>query len=86
MLNTKEAIKVLGMYTAGRFDVWMLAGSARASCRAHIMSALYGFRVSQAKSGVNALRDALYIAGNITGEYPAQREERFVEWAKRGAL
>jgi hypothetical protein len=47
-MNVKEAIRLLGTYTAGRFDIWMLSGSAKASCRAHVMSTLLGVRVSSA--------------------------------------
>ena len=82
---TNQALKLLGTYTAGRFDIWMLAGSSKASCRSHVMSVLMGQKVPQSKSGVTALRDALYSAGQITGEYEAQREERFVAWAKQQA-
>lgn len=32
-MNTQEAIRWLGIYTNGRFDIWMLSGSAKASCR-----------------------------------------------------
>ena len=72
-----EAIRVLGIYTAGRFDVWMLAGNQKASCRAHVMSILLGKSTPQSKSGVNAIRDAFYLACNITGECPSHREENF---------
>lgn len=81
-----DAIELLGVYTAGRFDIWLLAGNARASVRARIMSALQGTKVPQSKAGVNALRDAFYAALAITGDYPAQREENFVnECRKRTA-
>ena len=71
-----EAIRVLGIYTAGRFDAWMLAGSARASCRAHVMSTLLNRRVPQSQSGVNAIRDAFYRECGIDGECPSEREEK----------
>ncbi len=70
-----EAIRVLGIYTAGRFDVWALAGSARASCRAHVMSTLLNRRVPQSQAGVNAIQAAFYSACQITGETPNEREE-----------
>jgi hypothetical protein len=80
--NLSEAIRLLGVYTAGRFDVWMLAGGAKASCRAHVLSVLTGARVPQSKAGVNALRAALNEAANITGDCIAHREENFVTFCK----
>jgi hypothetical protein len=77
-----EAIRILGIYTAGRFDIWMLAGSQKASARQHVLSVLLAKSVPKSKAGVNALRDAFYAAGNITGEYEAQRERNFLEWIK----
>jgi len=76
-MDTQEAIRVLGTYTAGRFDIWMLAGSSKASCRAHVMSVLQGKRVPQSQSGVTAIRSAFYEALSITGECEAHREENF---------
>lgn len=80
--NTREAIRLLKAYTAGSCDIWQLAGPSKASCRAHIMSALAGHRVPQAKAGVNALRDRFYSIANPAGNCPAMREEAFTQWAK----
>ncbi len=81
--NIREALRLLGVYTAGRYDVWILAGSQRASARAHIMAELLGVpKVPQSKSGVNALRAAFYAACNVTGEYEALREDRFMAIAR----
>lgn len=63
--NTTQAIRLFSAYTAGRFYVWGLAGSAKASCRAHIMSAILGRKATQRESGINALRDALVGALGI---------------------
>lgn len=79
--NELEALRLTKTYTAGRFDVWMLAGPAKASCRAHIMSVLAGRRWPQSKSGVTALRDALWAICNPPGECLAQREDHFITWA-----
>lgn len=76
-MNVQEAIRVLGTYTAGRFDIWMLSGSSKASCRAHVMSILQGKRVPQSQSGVTAIRSAFYTALGITGECEAHRQEIF---------
>jgi hypothetical protein len=72
-----EAIRLLGIYTAGRYDIWVLAGRAKASCRAHVLSTLLGKTVPQSKAGVNAIRDAFYSACKITGETPSEREQNF---------
>jgi hypothetical protein len=80
--NSAEAIRLLGIYTAGRFDIWMLAGSSKASCRAHVMSVLVNRKVSQKQAGINALRESLYAAGNISGSCEAHRQENFLAWAK----
>jgi hypothetical protein len=77
-----EAIRLLGAYTAGRFDIWMLSGSQKASCRAHLMSTLLGVKTPQSKSGVTALREAFYRAGNITGDCLAAKEENFLKWVR----
>ena len=78
-MNTpiSEAIRILGIYTAGSFDIWALAGPAKASCRAHVLSTLLSKNTPQSKAGVNALRDAFYNACSIDGECPAHREEKF---------
>jgi hypothetical protein len=79
-MNTQEAIHWLGVYTNGHFDIWMLAGSAKASCRAHVMSVLLGVKTPQSKAGVTALREAFYQAGNIQGDCLAAKEENFLKW------
>lgn len=83
--NQKEAIRLLGAYTAGRFDIWELAGNAKASCRAHIMSALNGKRTPQSKSGVYAMYEAFFSLSDP--HFPkytcnAVRESNFIEWAR----
>jgi len=53
-----EAIHWLGVYTAGRFRFYTLAGSIGASCRSHILSVLFGRKVAQKDAGITALREA----------------------------
>jgi hypothetical protein len=77
-----EATKLLGTYTAGRFDIWALAGSSRASCRAHVMSALMGRRIPQSKSGIYALREEFERRAGACGECNAERETNFRNWAR----
>jgi hypothetical protein len=79
---TIEAIRLLGVYTAGRFDIWLLAGQPKASCRAHIMSVLTGIKTPQRKAGVNALREAFYLAGGIEGDCLAAKEDNFLAWVR----
>lgn len=81
-VNLRGAIKLLGIYTGGKFDVWLLAGSAKASCRAHVMSVLHGTKIPQSKSGITAIREALYTQAKINGDYPAAREEAFLQFCK----
>ena len=81
--NVREALRLLGVYTAGHYDIYALAGPGRASCRAHVMAELLGLpKVPQSKAGVTAMRAAFYAACNITGEYEALREERFMACAR----
>ncbi len=75
--SVKEAIRLLGVYTAGRFDVWALMGPAKASCRAHVMSVLCEHKMPQAKSGVTAIRAKFYAALGIAGNCEAIREDVF---------
>ena len=56
--NQREAIHLFGVYTAGRFDFYALAGGPMAGCRAHILSALADRRVPQKDAGITALREA----------------------------
>jgi len=76
--NVCEAVRLLGEWTRGRFDVWMLAGSQNAGNRAMLLSHLVGTRQPQSKAGVNALRDAFYSALEVTGDCLAAKEDRFV--------
>jgi hypothetical protein len=76
--NVREAVRLLGEWTRGRFDVWMLAGSQNAGNRAILLSHLVGARQTQSKAGVNALRDAFYAALEVTGDCLAAKEDRFV--------
>ena len=84
--NLKQAVRLLHIYTAGHCNVWQLAGNAKASCRAHIMSVLLGAKTPQSKSGVNAMREAFYSAAGITGDCEAHREENFRAWVKSAAV
>lgn len=73
--NLKSAIYLLNIYTGGSFDVWSLAGSSKASCRAHVMSALHGKKMPQSKSGVNALQAELFCRVDARGDYERAREK-----------
>lgn len=80
-INELEALRLLSVYTAGKFDIWMLSGNARASSRAHIMSALEGQKVPKSKAGVSVLRDRFYSIAEITEGCMAARQDAFVAWA-----
>lgn len=80
--NTREAVRLLGVYTAGRYDFWILAGPSKASCRAHVMSALLGRKVPQSQSGVTMLRAAFHALAQPAGGCMAQRDESFEAWCQ----
>lgn len=80
--KVSEAVRLLGVYTAGRFDPWDLAGSSKASCRAHVMSALAGVRVPQSKSGVFAMEAALFAAVVVPRDCKATMTRVFIETCK----
>ena len=76
---TIEAIQLLAALTCDRFDIWMLAGSGNAAHRARLMGVLLSTKTTQAKSGVNAIRDAFYERLQIEGSCEAHREDNFCE-------
>ena len=82
----QNAIKLLGTYTAGRYDIWALAGPAKASCRAHIMSELLDRKTPQSKSGVNAIRAEFERQCGITGNCIAIREDNFRDYCRSTEL
>ena len=75
--NLKEAIRLLGIYTTNRFDIWLLAGQPKASCRAHVMGALLGRKATQRESGVTMLRDKFYAVLALSGSCLAERDRMF---------
>lgn len=84
--NTVDAAKLLGQYTAGRFDIWMLAGSSKSTCRQHVMSVLVngkdGKNLPKSKCGVYAIRDEFYKRIQPEGGCVAVREDNFKLWCK----
>lgn len=88
--NHREALRLLGVYTAGRFDPWILMGPSKASCRAHVMSAFNGKKTPQSKSGVNAIKEAFYAIVNAEGtgvfktdDCSASQDVAFAAWARQ---
>jgi hypothetical protein len=80
--NMKEAIRLLGVYTAGRFEPWDLAGDSKATCRTHVMSLLLGRKATVRESGVSALRATFYNLLNITGSCEADRHANFAKYCR----
>lgn len=84
--NTVNAARLLGQYTAGRFDIWLLAGPSKSTCRQHVMSVLVngkdGKNLPKSKCGVYAIRDEFYKRIQPEGNCPARREGQFVQWCK----
>ncbi len=75
-----SVLKLLRLYTGGRpWDLWALAGSQKASVRAHIMSEIAGQRTPQSKAGVTALQVAVHTLFETTGDCVAAREENLRE-------
>lgn len=88
--NTVDAAKLLGQYTAGRFDIWLLAGPSKSTCRQHVMSVLVngkdGKNLPKSKCGVYAIRDEFYKRIKPEGNCPAGREDSFTLWCKSNAV
>jgi len=80
--NLESAVKLLGEYSSGRFDVWALAGRDNAKKRAIVMSALMGRKMTQAQSGVFAIRDTFFARAGIDGSCTAVREDNFMAFCK----
>jgi hypothetical protein len=81
--NTLRAVKMLGDYTNGRFDVWGLAGPDRAGLRTQVMAALLGLpKVPKAKAGVNVIIAEFYARMKPEGGCPSHREDAFVEMCR----
>ena len=74
---TVDAIRHLGVYTYGSFDLWTLAGARRASLRALLLTTLTGKSTPKSKAGIDAIRRAFYAELQIVGECEAEREENF---------
>ena len=79
---TIKALKTLSTYTAGRFDVWALAGDSKKSCRQHVMSELLGAKTPIAKCGVTAIRAEFEKRLGATGDCIAAREGDFIKKAR----
>ena len=79
-----RAIITLGTYTAHRFDVWMLSGTANASCRAHVMADLLGVeKIAQARAGVTALRAEFYQQAGIVADCERNMQIEFINFCER---
>ncbi len=63
----------------GYVDIWRMAGPAKASCRSSLMSELNGVKTPQAKSGVNAIKAALYTLYCVSGDTENSREQALAE-------
>lgn len=77
-----EAVKLLGEFTRGTFNLWAISGQSNAKLRQRIMAALSGrAKVPQSEAGVNALQAAFYAVARPEGSCEARREPAFREWA-----
>lgn len=55
----REALRRFGVLTQGRFSFWTLAGNHMAGNRVHVLTALWGRKVTQREAGITVLTDAL---------------------------
>ncbi len=77
--TTTNAIGILLHHTNGNPDVWALAGRANVKARQEVMTALSesGKKATQAESGVNAIRKAIYDRLGIDEPCIAEDDSRF---------
>lgn len=55
----REALRRFGAFTQGRFTFWTLAGGSYAGLRVHVLTALWGRKVTQREAGITVLTEAL---------------------------
>jgi len=86
-MNT-ETINLISNATSGTFDLWRLAGKSHRFERQAVMSAICGRKVTQANSGINAIRNTLMTLyqSDIGTGCLAVREERLTDTLKSGKL
>lgn len=79
----REALRLLGEFTGGRYDIGMLAGPASVKRRQKIMSVLDGVSVPQKSAGISILTQRFIVMAGVGIEScPARRDDAFMEWAK----
>lgn len=81
-MNLKEGLRVLGVYTAGRFDFYALAGDAKGTCRKHVMEALLEQKMPIAKCGITAMRQVFHLALGVQRDCIAREDDEFVAKAR----
>lgn len=81
--NELEAVRLLGVYTGRSFKLYHLTGNARAAHRSHVMSELCGKRMPQSKSGITAIKEALYKLSGVPGNCEAEQQDNLREWCKQ---
>lgn len=83
--NQIVALRLLRLYTNGRYDVYALAGGGQVRKRVAIMNALRAAKTIQVRAGVNALRLALYGLAQIDEATMtmAAAETAFQLWARK---
>ena len=83
--NRREAARLLGAYSGGHFTLGGLFGPVKATCRAHILSALTGEKVAKSNAGWNALRLALFDAFAVPSDCLALMEDSLSEIAREAS-
>jgi len=77
-----KALRSFSTYSAGRFDVYSLAGDSKAKARQQVMSELMGAKVPRAKCGINAIKEEFQRRLGVTGATIAEREGNMIKKAR----
>ena|ERR1035437_3546674 len=75
--DLEQAVRMLGKFTAGSYEVWALSGRAMVKARQLVMATLLGHPVKQAEAGINAMRAEFYKRLSIPGDCLAIQETNF---------
>ena len=77
-----EARRLYLAYTGDRCRIDSLYGPVKASCRAHILTALRGVKAPQSKAGWSIFREAMYVLFGATGDCTAARDDSLAALAR----
>jgi hypothetical protein len=84
-LNEKQALRLLGLYTTGSYDIKHLYGSHWASYRVHILRSLGLQGVTKHKASFTVLRHRFNQLAGLPVRNDFDTERQFIAWAKKQA-